>query len=65
MRKSPLETVYEDAFKKATGDGEKRRGAHIAGLRAVCDYGRQMAEVRPFKWRVAQALRKLGNKLDC
>lgn len=65
MSKTPLETAYDGAYKKATGEGDKHRGAHIAGLQAVRDYGRQMAEVRPFKWRVAQALRKLGNALDC
>lgn len=59
-----LERVYQDAYKQATGDGEKHRAAHIAGLQAVWDQGKLFSEKHPVRNGVAKCFRTLGRWIE-
>lgn len=58
---TPIERTYEDAYKLATGLGERHRAAHIRGLEAV--RGRQPSLRDALRASVAESLEWCAKKV--
>lgn len=50
------EEIYDEAYKDATGSGERHKGAHMRGLQAVYDAALYRAKVQPLRFRAYKLL---------
>ena len=61
--KTPIENVYDGAYKTATAVGEHNTGAHIRGLEAVYDWALLSAKAKPFRMMAYRAAVWLHRKV--
>lgn len=60
---SPIEEIYDFAYKSATAIGEKDRGAHIRGLEAVYNWALVSAKSRPVRMTLYRGITWLHRRL--